>query len=891
MDYSKHGTKKKEKHIRSSVPKAKHKVTFNIFRIFIFALITIGVVGVAAGIGGLKGVLDSAPIISVEDVIPEGYKSFIYDRDGNMVTQLYQPETNRIAKSIEDMPKVLQNAFIALEDSRFWDHNGIDPQGIVRAFFVGITSGDFSEGASTITQQLLKLSIFGGGDEDSLLLKFKRKFQEQYLALELEKEMSKEEILEAYLNTINLGASTYGVEAASQRYFGKSCSELNASESAVLAGIAKSPTYYDPIYYPEKNKERREKTLGDMLDQGYLTQAEYDEAMADDVYARIAARAEETTDNNEIFTYYEDAAIRQVLQDLQDKLGYTSEQAVNKLYGGGLKVYLAQDNTMQQIVDEEYADNSNFANFNALGLVWRCSTLQEDGTTANYDQMTMQYWYWNNVSSSFGLIYDNEEEAWADINKYKEAMGITEENTIAETFDQPYALQSSFVLMDQRTGEVKAIAGGRNEKKESLSFSRETQSTRQPGSCFKILACYLPGIDAAGMTLATSTMDAKYTTAAGYTPSNWYSGYWGLSTVRRGITWSMNVITTKFLVEQVTPSLAIEYCRKLGITTLTDDDYVESLALGGLTHGVTNLEITGAYAAIANGGEYIRPVFYTKVVDRDGNVILDNTNAEGTRVLKETTCFLITNAMEDVVTKGTGTNANTNDGIAVAGKTGTTTDTRDLWFVGYTPYLTAGIWLGYDQNYEMNGLQENEHNRLWATIMRRINETFDYEDASFEIPEGIGTRTVCSKSGKLVGTSACSGITEYFDLSALPSGYCSDHYIAEICSNCGKLAGPNTLDENRTSKEFSFSYEIPKETCDCKALTVTVCKACGGLAGEYSADREDKIFSSQEDIPTTGCTCAPPETVPPQTNAPSPEPPVIETQPSGGDSPTPTPVG
>ena len=891
MDYSKHGTKKKEKHIRSSVPKAKHKVTFNIFRIFIFALITIGVVGVAAGIGGLKGVLDSAPIISVEDVIPEGYKSFIYDRDGNMVTQLYQPETNRIAKSIEDMPKVLQNAFIALEDSRFWDHNGIDPQGIVRAFFVGITSGDFSEGASTITQQLLKLSIFGGGDEDSLLLKFKRKFQEQYLALELEKEMSKEEILEAYLNTINLGASTYGVEAASQRYFGKSCSELNASESAVLAGIAKSPTYYDPIYYPEKNKERREKTLGDMLDQGYLTQAEYDEAMADDVYARIAARAEETTDNNEIFTYYEDAAIRQVLQDLQDKLGYTSEQAVNKLYGGGLKVYLAQDNTMQQIVDEEYADNSNFANFNALGLVWRCSTLQEDGTTANYDQMTMQYWYWNNVSSSFRLVYDNEEEAWADINKYKEAMGITEENTIAETFDQPYALQSSFVLMDQRTGEVKAIAGGRNEKKESLSFSRETQSTRQPGSCFKILACYLPGIDAAGMTLATSTMDAKYTTAAGYTPSNWYSGYWGLSTVRRGITWSMNVITTKFFVEQVTPSLAIEYCRKLGITTLTDDDYVESLALGGLTHGVTNLEITGAYAAIANGGEYIRPVFYTKVVDRDGNVILDNTNAEGTRVLKETTCFLITNAMEDVVTKGTGTNANTNDGIAVAGKTGTTTDTRDLWFVGYTPYLTAGIWLGYDQNYEMNGLQENEHNRLWATIMRRINETFDYEDASFEIPEGIGTRTVCSKSGKLVGTSACSGITEYFDLSALPSGYCSDHYIAEICSNCGKLAGPNTLDENRTSKEFSFSYEIPKETCDCKALTVTVCKACGGLAGEYSADREDKIFSSQEDIPTTGCTCAPPETVPPQTNAPSPEPPVIETQPSGGDSPTPTPVG
>ena len=894
MDYSKRGTKKKEKHIRSNVPKAKHKVTFNIFRIFIFALITIGVVGVAAGIGGLKGVLDSAPIISVEDVIPEGYKSFIYDRDGNKVTELYQPETNRIAKSIKDMPKVLQNAFIALEDSRFWDHNGIDPQGIVRAFVVGVTSGDFSEGASTITQQLLKLSVFGGGDEDSLLLKFKRKFQEQYLALELEKEMSKEEILEAYLNTINLGASTYGVEAASLRYFGKSCTELNASEAAVLAGIAKSPTYYDPIYYPENNKKRREKTLGDMLEQGYLTQSEYDAAIADDVYARIAAHAEENEDNYEIFTYYEDAAIRQVLQDLQDKLGYTSDQAVNKLYGGGLKVYLAQDNTMQQIVDEEYADNSNFSNANSLGLVWRCSTLNEDGTTSNYDQMMMQYWFWNNVSSNFRLVYDSEEEAWTDINKYKEAMGITEENTIAETFDQPYALQSSFVLMDQRTGEVKAIAGGRNAKRESLSFSRETQSTRQPGSCFKILACFLPGIDAAGMTLASSTMDAKYTTPSGYTPSNWYSGYWGLSTVRRAITQSMNVVTTKFLVEQVTPSLAIEYCRKLGITTLTDNDYVESLALGGLTDGVTNLEMTGAYAAIANGGEYIRPVFYTKVVDRDGNVLLDNSNPEGKQVIKETTAFLLTNAMEDVVKKGTGTGANTHDGIAVAGKTGTTSDTRDLWFVGYTPYLTAGIWLGYDQNYEMHGLSENEHNRLWATIMGRINETFEYEDASFEIPEGIGTRTVCSKSGKLVGTSHCSGITEYFDLSALPSGYCTDHYIAEICSKCGKLAGPNTLEENKESKEFNFSYEIPKETCDCEALTVTVCKACGGLAGEYSAEREDKQFTSQESVPTEGCTCAPPETVPPQTSAPTPQPPAVEptpTPPATGDSSSPTPVG
>ena len=854
MDYSKHGTHKKEKHVRSDIPKAKHKVSFNIFRIFIFALIAIGVMGVAAAVGGLRGVLDSAPQISVEDVIPEGYKSFIYDRDGNLLTQLYQPETNRIQVGIDEIPEVLQNAFIALEDARFREHNGIDPKGIVRAFVVGITSGDFSEGASTITQQLLKINVFGGGDESSLLLKFKRKFQEQYLALELEKNMTKDQILEAYLNTINLGASTYGVEAASQRYFGKSCSEVNASEAAVLAGIAKSPTWYDPIYYPENNKERRDKTLENMLEEGYLTQEEYDEAMADDVYTRIAAHAEEQNEEKTIFTYYEDAAIRQVLQDLQDQLGYTEDQAINKLYGGGLKVYLAQDNQMQNIVDEEYHDDSNFGYHNALGLNWRCTVQKEDGSVDNYDQITMQYWYWNNEDSSFRLIYDSEDQAWSDINHYKEALGITAENTLAETFDQPYALQSSFVLMDQRTGEVKAIAGGRNEKKESLSFSRETQSTRQPGSCFKVLGCYLPGLDAAGLTLASTKNDAPYTTPSGYTPSNWYSGYWGLTTVRKAITQSMNVVTTKFFVEDVTPELAIDYCRKLGITTLTDSDYVESFALGGLTYGVTNLEMTGAYAAIANGGKYVRPVFYSKVVDRDGNVLLDNTTPEGEQVIKESTAYLLTSAMQDVVTQGTGTSCQTYDGMDIAGKTGTTSDSKDLWFVGYTPYLTAGIWLGYDQSYSMEGqLNETEHELLWAKIMRRINAECGYEPTSFTVPDSVGTRTVCSKSGKLVGTSVCTPITEYFDLNSLPSGYCNDHVGATICNVCGGLAGPNS--PSTTYREYSSSSEIPTYTCRCEPETET---------------EESETTSSSE-----------PNTTPPAT-----EPSVTPTDPTA-----PTPVG
>ncbi len=872
MDYSKHGTLKKQKKIRSGIPKAKHKVSFNIFRVVIFCLIAVIVMGVAAGVGGFKGIIDSAPDITSEDVIPQGYKSFIYDKDGNMVTQLYQPETNRIYVDIEEIPPVLQEAFIALEDERFWDHNGIDPKGIVRAFFVGVTSGDFSEGASTITQQLLKLNVFGGGNEENLLLKFKRKFQEQFLALELEKQMSKEDILEAYLNTINLGASTYGVEAASQRYFGKSCSEVNASEAAVLASIAKSPTYYDPISYPEENKERRDKTLGNMLDQGYLTQAEYDEAMADDVYARIAEHAESQSGVQQIFTYYEDAAIRQVLEDLEEKLGYTEEQAVNKLYGGGLRVYLAQDNQIQDIVDEEYSDNSNFAEINTLGLTWRCSVQEEDGTVSNYDEQTMQYYFWNNGNNSFRLLYNNEEEAWADIQAYKDALGITEDQVIAETFDQPYALQSSFVIMDQETGEVKAIAGGRNEKKESLSFSRETQSTRQPGSCFKILACYLPGIDSGVMTLASSEDDTPYTTASGYSPENWWGGYGAYGstlTARKAIEQSANVVTTKFYVEDVGADLAIDYMQKLGITTLTENDYVESLALGGLYNGVTNLEMTAAYNAIANGGKYVRPVFYTKVIDRDGNVILDNTNPEGEQVIKESTAYLLTSAMQDVVTKGTGTPANMNDGMDIAGKTGTTNDSKDLWFVGYTPYYTAGVWLGYDQAYPMEDLYgvDPAHEYLWAKIMARIDSECGLENASFEIPASVGTRTVCSISGKLP-SAGCPTITEYFDLNALPSEHCNDHISVSICNVCGGIAGPNS--PSTSYKTFTSSASVPSYSCTCPPQT----------EAETPAEAESPTESdSTETTPpaTEPPVTEPPATEPPATEAPTPP----ETTPSG----------
>ena len=279
MDYSKHGINKKKRQIRSSVPKAEKKLNFTIFRVVIIAILFIAVIGVSAGIGGIKGVIDSAPEINIEDVAPKAFKSYMYNQDGSTAVELVETGSNRIEVEIDEMSAHLQNAFIALEDERFRDHNGIDMKGILRAFVVGVKNGNFSEGASTITQQLLKNNVFSGGNEGNFLLKLKRKFQEQYLALQLEKEMDKDSILAAYLNTVFLGQNCYGVEAASRFYFNKHASELNIAESAVMASIVQNPSEFDPYLYPEKNQKRRKEALRKMKEQGYISEEEYNEAL------------------------------------------------------------------------------------------------------------------------------------------------------------------------------------------------------------------------------------------------------------------------------------------------------------------------------------------------------------------------------------------------------------------------------------------------------------------------------------------------------------------------------------------------------------------------------------------------------------------------------------
>ncbi|MCI8357200.1 MAG: glycosyl transferase [Lachnospiraceae bacterium] len=791
MNYSKRGVRKKQKALNAKGGKWGRKLGFTFVQVFLLFMISAAILGVSAGIGVFKGILATAPDIGNIDVTPSGFSTFVYDIEGNQTAKLVSTDSNRIPVSMDMVPEDLAHAFVAVEDARFYDHNGIDIKGILRAAAIGIQNKfHFSEGASTITQQLLKNNVFTDWtSEDSFADRMKRKIQEQYLALELEKIMEKDDILINYMNTINLGQNTLGVQAASLRYFNKSVSDLNLSECAVIASITQNPTKYNPITHPEKNAERREKVLRHMAEQGYISQEEYAEAMADDVYSRIQIVDSENGEST-VNTYFVDALTDDVLEDLI-AAGYNETQAYTLLYSGGLKIYSTQDPAIQAICDEVFADESNFPENTKWYLNYELTTVDKDGERKNYSTEMFRS-FWRESKTGYNLIYSSQDEAYMDIDLYKEAVLAKDEEVFTETISLTPQPQVSLVVEDQSTGYVVAMEGGRGAKSGSRTLNRATDTVRQPGSTFKIVSTYAPALDSAGLTLATIIDDAPFNYASGRPVGNWYGeAYRGLSSLRDGIRDSMNIVTVKALT-WITPQLGFDYLMNFGFTTLEErkeingeifSDIQQSLALGGITNGVTNEELNAAYACIANGGTYIKPKLYTKVLDHDGNVILDNTTPQSKQVIKETTAFLLTDAMVDVVTSGTGGSVNFGN-MAIAGKTGTTSDYNDVWFAGYTPYYTATTWTGFDNNVKLSGDEKNLAKKLWRAVMARIHE--ELPSQSFSVPAGIVTATVCSRSGKLPIDGLCNGTlrTEYFAEGTVPAETCNIHYSGPICNYC-----------------------------------------------------------------------------------------------------------
>lgn len=834
MNYGYRETISKQKNLVSTGQRLSKKSLVVFFKILLYILLLICITGCALVFGIVRGIIDAAPDIQDVSIVPSSYSTTVYNNKEKEIAKLVTSGSNRIKVSIDQVPDNLKWAFIDTEDARFYEHNGIDIQGIGRAVVVAITTLNPSEGASTITQQVLKNNVFTDWtSEETLGDQVKRKLQEQYLAIQLEKVTKKETILETYLNTINLGSNTLGVQAASHRYFDKDVSDLTLSECAVIAGITQNPAAYNPIYHPKANAKRRKKILKNMLDASHITKDEYNEAMKDDVYSRIQSVDNQITQSNNVYSYFVDEVVSQVMSDLQEQKGYTYTQAYNAVYSGGLKIYTTQDSKIQKICNKELSNAENYPNTFSYSINWAWTIQHADGTTENYSESYINYYHKVLLNeSSFKLIFSTKEAAKECVKQYKKYLypdGLADDDVEYETLYYTPQPQASFTVMDQYTGYVKAIVGGRGSKKVSLGLDRATQSTRQPGSTFKVLSTYAPAIDTMGYTLTTKIKDEPFNYSNGRPVKNWYSGYRGTVTVRKAIADSMNVCAVKTLTE-ITPQLGFDYLLNFGFTTLVQNrtekdgsvvsDIQQPLALGGITDGITNLEITAAYATIANQGTYTRPVFYSKVVDSNGRILLDNTTPTTHTVLKSSTASLLTQGMTSVITEGTGKACALTDGMPVSGKTGTTSSAYDLWFCGYTPYLTASIWTGYDENKEL-GSDQAYHERLWSKIMSQIDQVKGYEVKDFEMSDDVEEVTLCSSSGALAIEGVCPHTyTEYFSKDTAPTNKCSYHY------------GTPKKTTNESSTEATTSG------------TVTVGSA---NAADNAADRKTSVSSGSSD--------------------------------------------
>ncbi len=786
--------KKKRKRRR----RKKKNPVLTIIKILAVLVIVCGFAGAGALLGVYMGIIDQSPSINIADVVPDNYTSIIYDSEGKEIDMLHSVENREYAK-LSDIPQDLKDAVVAIEDERFYDHNGIDLKGIMRAIFANIESGIKggswkAQGASTITQQLIK------NEKLSSEKAITRKITEQYMAVTLEKDLeaslgSKEKaknyILELYLNTIGLNHGLNGVKSAAKFYFGKEVSELTLSECAAIAGITKNPSKFSPISNPEANKERQSTVLYKMLELGYITQSEYDEALADDIYSRLVGNSSNDENTTASHSYFVDAVVVELLNQLQEEKGMTKQQAYNAIYSGGLQIYTTIDMDMQSSLDKAIANDSLYpSGSDALAVTYTISVM---------DKATEKQSHYERKAT-----VNTQEEADAFVQSVKDELLNDSNKLVLDNVSIQKALQTSMVIVDNETGHVKALSGGRD-KNGDLVFNRATQGFRQPGSVFKVLAAYVPALDM-GIAYPGSVYVDEEFEINGWKPNNWWrDGFRGPYTVREAIRDSANIIAAKTITD-VGAQNAFNYLLEFGFKELVVSeekngkiysDINANISLGGLTKGVSTLELAGAFAAIANGGLYNEPVFYTKVLDHDGDILLENV-PEQKRIIKETTAYLVTDMMEDVISGGgTGGLARfTSINMPVAGKTGTTTDDVDLVFAGFTPYYTGAIWMGYDQPKRIN-YDKSYHLLIWKAAMEEIHKGL--ETKQFARPDGLVSHTFCSESGMVPIDGLCTqdyyGATiksDYSDKDFMFSEeVCTTHQKFRVNMTTGRLACPN----------------------------------------------------------------------------------------------------
>ncbi len=715
--------------------------TFAVLKTVLVILISLGcVLGGVLG-GAVFGYVKNAPLITPDQLDITKLTSFIYDKDGNEIAQIKGSE-NRVLVEHSEIPDNMRNAFIAIEDLRFKSHNGVDYRRFFSAAFNYIvTFGNASFGGSTITQQLVKNIT---GNEESTI---KRKVQEAWQAMALEKVLSKDQILDNYMNRITTGSGVYGVQAAAKKFFNKDVKDLSLAECACIAGITKSPGLYDPTLSEKnknRNKDRQEIILAEMLRQGYIQQNEYDEAKSE-VLKFYEHKDDETKTSVNVQSYFVDYVLTQVKKDLMKEYNLSSDAASIKIYNSGLKIYTTQDSNIQKIMTEEFTDIKNFP--------------------------------------------ANEKISNPDMQA-----------------------QGAMLVLDPMNGQIRGMYGQYGTKEVSFALNRATDMKRQAGSSFKPIAVYGPAIDLGLITPGTVIDDVPVymdnTKPTVPYPTNAESGtYQGLITIRKAITKSQNVVAAQVFRDYLKPENSIKYLKKLNIDR-PNEGYI-SMALGGLQDGVNPLDMAASFVPFVNNGMYIEPIAYTKVTDDKGNVLLDRKQDQKSNVaFKESTAYLMTSMMSDVVTSGTAAGAvpgvknlrygqvknKSGKTIPTAGKTGTTEDYKDKWFVGYSPYYVGASWYGYNTPKSLKKTEWNQALLLWNKVMNRIHANLEVKEFN-PAPEDIVKKSICVVSGKLPGQYCANDPrgsqikTEYFIKGTEPIDECDAHVLAKVDTSSKDIYG------------------------------------------------------------------------------------------------------
>lgn len=747
---------------------------------------------------------------------------YYFDRDTGERKELQtlHGDENRVWVSYDQIPQDLVHAAVAIEDKTFYTNSGVNWKRTIGAFANMFLQMKDNFGGSTITQQLIK-NVTG---EDDVTVK--RKILEIFRALELNDNYSKETIMENYLNHIYLGENCYGVYTASYTYFGKHVSQLSLAECASLIGITNNPSRYDPylklvLTDPEtgesvtnlqRNKQRQEIILYEMLDQGYITREEYDQAVAEELQF---LRGEDEERPSNIYSWYEDQVINDVIADLMEKYDMSESAATMAVYSSGLEIETCFDPEVQAAVD---------------------------------------------------AIYENLEN-------------------LPYTSPTGQQLQSAITIIDNTTGNVVAMAGGVGEKTGSRLNNRATKAVRQPGSSIKPIGVYAPAIELGLINPATVIDDTPINLNGRAWPVNSYNAYRGRMTVFEAVEDSSNPVAVRILRDYITPQVSFDFLTgKLGFTTLEpgrvgsdgktySDIDVAPLSLGGLTDGVTTMEMAAAYASFPRMGVYTTPRTYTRVYDSDGEVILENESSSSV-AMKESTAFYINYMLKNVVAAGTGREARFS-GMTIAGKTGTTTHNYDRWFVGYTPYYTAAVWTGYDQNEKLR-VTGNPAAQLWNKVMSQVHEGLENKD--FPKPaEGVVTQRYCLDSGMLAndycpndarGSRVTSG---EFVTGDAPTQYCTLHVPVYLCKDDPILDAQG---------EPTGMYHLAGEFCPAES------KVSVGIL-DYERNMEDITFTARDDH-VMKSTLEALGTCHVHTEPPEPEPPVYDpedptTWPWGGE--------